>query len=400
MERKTMKPLRVAALAAQTEIGGGLMPRMNRALRIAPLALCVALGVVGAANAALPSGYTELDYIASSGTQYINTGIVPKASTRVVCDFRLTAMPSDRVRCGWASASSKEAFWFGTDNDHANFSASVSGNSVQANTGVPVDTNRHSFDISMSAVKFDDATVANPGAAFTDAASGNTMYLFASRQGWSPAIGAYGSMEIYSCQIYDGDTLVRDLVPARQDSDLVVGLYDSANNTFYAGTGTFAMGDIVLSSDALDITAFPDGIGSSSPAYGVTNGLAAGASFTVSCGATPATNAAGTELYSCKGWKLYDENDAVVSTGTETSFTYTHPTPAAGRRLEWQWEFVKVIKTDFWDLSEYVEASPNVAASNADASEFVSFIFNMKESTPMESKFMSTKSLGFTLIVR
>lgn len=39
MERKTMKPLRVAALAVQTESGAGLMPRINRALRIA-LAAC------------------------------------------------------------------------------------------------------------------------------------------------------------------------------------------------------------------------------------------------------------------------------------------------------------------------------------------------------------------------
>ncbi|MBQ6246435.1 MAG: hypothetical protein IJK04_06195, partial [Kiritimatiellae bacterium] len=123
-------------------------------------AFCIVFAAL-AAKAALPSGYTELDYIASSGTQYIDTGVVPTTTTRVVCDFRLTAMPSDRVRCGWGSAGSKEAFWFGTDNDHANFSSSVSGNSVQANTGVPVDTSRHSFDISASAVKFDGTTVAN-----------------------------------------------------------------------------------------------------------------------------------------------------------------------------------------------------------------------------------------------
>ena len=42
--------------------------------------------------------------------------------------------------------------------------------------------------------------------------------------------------------------------------------------------------------------------------------------------------------YSCSGWKLYDENGAVVDSGSGTSFTYTHPTPAAYRRLEWQWK--------------------------------------------------------------
>ena len=195
-------------------------------------------------------GYTQLTYIKSSGTQYIDTRVVPKTTTRVVCDFQLTVMPSDRVRSGWASAGSKEAFWFGSDNDHANFSCSVSGNSVQANTGVPVDTNRHSFDISASAIKFDGANVANPGSAFNNAASGNTMYLFASRQGWSPNVGAYGSMNIYSCQIYDGDTLVRNYIPARRNSDMAVGLFDLKNGEFYgnAGSGSFTEGGYVGSS--------------------------------------------------------------------------------------------------------------------------------------------------------
>lgn len=165
-----------------------------------------------------------------------------------------------------------------------------------------------------------------------------------------------------------------------------------------AGTLTWQEDASFVRSPNFAVSSSPDGIGSPSPAYGVTNGIAAGDSFPVSCGVTPAMNAAGTTQYSCTGWKLYDATNAVVSSGAGTSFTYVHP--AAYRRLEWQWELIKVIKTDFWDLSGYVEASPNVASSNADLSEFVSFIFNMKEADPMESKFMSTKSLGFTLIVR
>ena len=58
------------------------------------------------------------------------------------------------------------------------------------------------------------------------------------------------------------------------------------------------------------------------------------------------------------------------------------------------------VQNDFWDTTGYVNATPNVAESNAVASEFVSFIFNMKEAAPMESRFMSTKPLGFTLVVR
>ena len=92
-----------------------------------------------------------------------------------------------------------------------------------------------------------------------------------------------------------------------------------------------------LNDTCLAVIGSPIDLGSPSPAFGVTNGLAAGASFTVSCGAAVGTDAAGTTQYSCTGWKLYDDAN-VVSSGAGTSFTYVHPTPAKYRRLEWQWE--------------------------------------------------------------
>ena len=38
----------------------------------------------------LPSGYTELEYIQSSGSQYINTGFIPKYDSRIVLDAEVT----------------------------------------------------------------------------------------------------------------------------------------------------------------------------------------------------------------------------------------------------------------------------------------------------------------------
>ncbi len=93
----------------------------------------------------------------------------------------------------------------------------------------------------------------------------------------------------------------------------------------------------VALADCLSVASSLDGCGSPSPAYGVTNGLAAGQTIAVSCGATPWTNGNGSASYSCTGWKLYNDAGGLVSSGSETSFAYTHPNPAASRRLEWQW---------------------------------------------------------------
>lgn len=55
------------------------------------------------------------------------------------------------------------------------------------------------------------------------------MYLFACN---GSSITYVGSSRIYSCQIYDNDTIIRDYVPAKNSSG-ISGLYDLVNNVFY-----------------------------------------------------------------------------------------------------------------------------------------------------------------------
>ena len=221
------------------------MKRSNNMKKLAfgfVLSAAVALGAArGWAAGTLPDGYTELEYIESSGTQYINTGIAPKTTTRVVCDFQYTATSG---QCGWGSTGSKESFFFGVAGDGA-FKASVSGNFTVSPTGVAADTDRHTFDISMSALKLDGTAFANATTSpFSNAASGNTLYLFALHAGWSPYVVNYASMRIYSCKIYDGETLVRDFVPVVRTSDSKAGLYDLETDAFFgnAGSGSFTAG--------------------------------------------------------------------------------------------------------------------------------------------------------------
>ena len=47
----------------------------------------------------LPSGYTRLEYIKSSGTQYINTGFNPNQNTRVVVDAKPLSVTQAQLWC-------------------------------------------------------------------------------------------------------------------------------------------------------------------------------------------------------------------------------------------------------------------------------------------------------------
>lgn len=78
------------------------------------------------------------------------------------------------------------------------------------------------------------------------------MYLFAVNE--AQTVRYYAGARIYSCQIYDNGTLVRDFVPC-VDYSGEVGLYDLVNAVFYgsSGTGVFSAGS-PLPEEYTDIT--------------------------------------------------------------------------------------------------------------------------------------------------
>ena len=62
-----------------------------------------------------------------------------------------------------------------------------------------------------------------------------------------------GIFKLFSCQIYDGNNKIRDFIPAKRNSDNVIGLYDKLNNKFYtnSGTGTFLSGKEISNKDII-----------------------------------------------------------------------------------------------------------------------------------------------------
>ena len=72
-------------------------------------------------NNILPDGYVQLEYIQSSGTQYIDTGFKPNQDTRVTMDFQLLNENGWRVLFGARKA-------VGTNQVHFGFWRNESGN--------------------------------------------------------------------------------------------------------------------------------------------------------------------------------------------------------------------------------------------------------------------------------
>ena len=190
----------------------------------------------------VPGEYQEVEYIESTGTQYINTMIYPKSTTKVIYDFAYTGEYTESVqRCGWGSGGSQESFLWGVNAN--SFQSTVDSNWQWSETGVLFDNNRHTFILESGKQQFD-------GSIYGTTTIGNTatgtqyLYFFAGDVEWNDTASYYCNQKLYAAQIYDGETLVRNFVPCYRISDNVIGLYDTVNNMFYTnqGEGTFEKG--------------------------------------------------------------------------------------------------------------------------------------------------------------
>ena len=144
--------------------------------------------------------------------------------------------------------------------------------------------------------------------------------------------------KLYSFKIIEDGEEMMNLVPCFDVSSNVAGVYDTVNGKFYSNAsssgGSFGYD---LYANVFEVSSSLNGVGEPLPAYSATSGVIPGMEISVSCGPSPWTNEWGMIEYTCTGWKLYDENDNEVLNGPEKEFVYSHPSPAAYRRLEWQW---------------------------------------------------------------
>lgn len=188
--------------------------------------------------------YTLLSYIQSSGSQYINTGVYPNKNTRVAIDFALTKTTTLQRIIGNKDSSSTDFVFEGYINGSGYFAWScVNGNGNWTSMGYKANTNRHQIDLDSynNTVKLDGGSLYSATISTTRTKTSaypiciaNTYY---STSGYVTDRAA--SMKIYSCQIYESGTLVRDYIPVKRNSDGVCGLWDKVNEVFYkSGSGT------------------------------------------------------------------------------------------------------------------------------------------------------------------
>lgn len=298
----------------------------------------------------LPSGYKRLEYIQSSGTQYIDTGFKPNHNTRVVADCYLDSAASTMSAFGAWTGTSTNAFIHAgkSDNSACVFFYGTGNTSISVSK-----TGRHLIDFNMNEASIDGVSASATTQTFYCTYS---MFLMAYNSAGSAANKATG--KLYSCRIYDNGVMVRDFVPCANSSG-TAGLYDLVNAVFYqnAGAGSFTAGPEVL-----EIPPTPTGF--------VASFLT---ETTVQLSWSVSENAAGYKLY---------KNGVLLSTLTDTIYTDT----------------VQVFSGNLYAVAAYNDDGESAAAEltycSIPENPILYLVTDRKESDVAYVKLLSGKGLG------
>lgn len=380
-------------------------------------ACLVAMAAASAFAATLPAEYTQcLCITVTDGNQYINTGYQPNLATDVEAHFYVPNFSRQNSLYWTRGSSSSPSFGFVLTTNTKSVRAYRLSNGSQGNetaliydltTDIQLST-RYSGNGAVNTFTVNGETVNFPANTHTSFAKSIFIFRLNDNGVVNTIVPAVVGTKLYSFTLREGDEVKMNLVPCLRKSDSVAGVFDTVGGNFLSNAastgGSFGYESL---SQGFEVSSSIYGVGEPSPAYGITNGVPAGATFPVSCGASPWTNSWETVEYTCTGWKLYDSDGNELTNGTETSFTYVHPSSAEYRKLEWQWASRKISLFP----RGYVECECIVVNDNR---QYINTLYKPNVTTDIEAHFevphfnslnplywtrvnWSSKSFGFIL---
>lgn len=192
----------------------------------------------------VPIEYQAVEYLESTGTQYINTEAEPSQNSGFELEFYtnspLTSGSDGACLFGTRHESRNNDFQLttytesgysggtlrlGTSKEYSAYITPQTRQTAKLLNGVYTAPNGNTYNYSSSAFDYT-----------------HYIYLFALNERGGPI--QFSKTRIYRMKLYTGDTLERDFIPCYRRSDSVAGMWDAVNERFYtnAGTGTFIVG--------------------------------------------------------------------------------------------------------------------------------------------------------------
>lgn len=202
---------------------------------------------VGELIATVPQEYQQVEYIESTGTQYIDTGVIPSNTVGFKIKMSLSEIMNDIYRYGCREDSGNTRFIMANADGAVYFGFGTvikpSGNNVSSwaiNVNETFTASLNYLNSRFANVNdINNISIGNISTTFTQ-----TLIMFGRNSSGTISSSA---QKIYYNQITDGNNIIRNFIPCYRKSDNVVGMYDTVNKEFYTnkGTGEFLKGSDV-----------------------------------------------------------------------------------------------------------------------------------------------------------
>lgn len=193
----------------------------------------------------LPKEYQQVEYIQSSGSQYINTLYKPNQNTKTEIVIETISLNTTFVPFG-TRANSRLDYILGINFNSKNY--------IQYNINDPVYSTESSstllntkfvakLDKNLGRITYNNTNIDMIPTATTDFSCITNLYIGCLNNNGSTSYLS-PSYKLYSCKIWESEYLIKDFVPCYRKSDNVIGLYDLVSRTFFtnSGTGNFTKG--------------------------------------------------------------------------------------------------------------------------------------------------------------
>lgn len=199
----------------------------------------------------LPSGYKRLEYIKSSGTQYIDMGFKATQNTKIEAKFHNEQSANSAV-FGADKAWTQDSFGIWINNKIA---VPVVG-TVSGTIGISYSSAYDTFTLDKNTLKLNGGTIWTASGVSAFQTPTNVCLGAVNRSG---DVSEKFVGKMYYCKVWENGTLIRDFIPCQNRAGNV-GMWDDVNSVFYgnAGTGTFTAGPVLNPVATTDLTASVD----------------------------------------------------------------------------------------------------------------------------------------------
>lgn len=170
---------------------------------------------------------TELEYIRSTGTQYIDTGVLGNNNIKYVIELsNITSSTSEETAIFGSGYYSSNTALLTKDTNNV-LTWYYNNSKVTVTDSI---SSKNIIELYRGSIKVNDTVIASSTAINTNANFKN-ITLF------NVANSHYASYYLYSFKMYDNDVLIRDFIPCK-DVNNVVCLYDKITKTYFYNKGS------------------------------------------------------------------------------------------------------------------------------------------------------------------